>query len=342
MGVDIRDIVKATRVTLEQLSGMAIAIDAYNALYQFLAIIRGEVGEHLRDHEGRVTSHLSGLFYRNINFLMIGIKPVYILDGQPPTLKFMEIERRKAVKQQAVIKYLEALSRKDYEAAKKYAQATSIIKDYMVEDTKRILDLMGIPWIEAPSEGEATAAYLTQVGLASATASQDFDSLLFGATQLIRNLTISGRRKLPGKKEYVDIEPEKIELDRLIRELGITREQLVDIGILVGTDYNPDGFKGIGPVKALKLIKHYGRLENIPEIQDALSKIDYEAIRQIFLKPSVVKPSKLEWRSIDTDGLIHFLCDERDFSKTRVMNALEKLKEAQRKRSESLERWFDG
>ncbi|MEM2210857.1 MAG: flap endonuclease-1 [Nitrososphaerales archaeon] len=340
MGVDIKDIVKSTKLTLEQLSGMIIAIDAYNALYQFLAIIRGEAGEHLMDKQGRVTSHLSGLFYRNINLLTIGIKPIYILDGQPPALKFMEIERRKAVKQQAVIKYLEALSRKDYEGAKKYAQATSIIKDYMIDDTKRILDLLGIPWIEAPSEGEATAAYLTQIGLATATASQDFDSLLFGANQLIRNITISGRRKLPGKKAYIDVEPEKIELNSLLKDLGITREQLIDIGILVGTDYNPDGFKGIGPVKALKLIKKYGKLENIPEIQDMLSKIDYEAIRQIFLKPSVVKPSKLEWKPIDIDGLIHFLCDERDFSKARVTNALEKLKEAQRKKSESLERWF--
>jgi len=209
-----------------------------------------------------------------------------------------------------------------------------------VEDTKRILNLLGIPWIEAPSEGEATAAYLTEIGLASDAASQDFDSLLFGARRLVRNVTISGRRKLPGRSVYVEVEPEEIELRRVLTDLGISREQLVDIGILVGTDFNPDGFKGIGPAKASKYIKTYGRLEAIPDIEAELKKIDYQAIREIFLKPRVVKPKGVEWRETDFNGVLRFLCDERDFSNERVEKALQRLKDVDSRRSQSLEKWF--
>lgn len=340
MGVDLRDIVKPVKMGLEAFTDWVIAIDAYNALYQFLSIIRGESGEPLMDRTGKITSHLSGLFYRNINFLSIGIKPIYILDGQPPSLKTAEIERRKKVKEEAILLYEQALARGDLEAAKKYAQATSMIKDYMVDDTKKILDLLGIPWIVAPSEGEATAAYLAREGKANAVASQDYDSLLFGAPKLVRNLTISGRRKLPNKPIYVEIQPELIELNKILKELGITREQLVDIGILVGTDFNPDGFKGIGPKTALKYIKEYGKLENIPKIQEELKSINYELIREIFLKPKAPKDIKVEWREVNEEGIVQFLCRERDFSEERVRNALSKLREAKSKRAFTLDRFF--
>jgi flap endonuclease-1 len=340
MGVDLRDIVKPVRMNLEAFADWVIAVDAYNALYQFLSIIRGESGEPLMDRTGKITSHLSGLFYRNVNFLSIGIKPIYILDGQPPSLKAAEIERRKKVKEEAVVLYEQALARGDLESAKKYAQATSIIKDYMVDDTKRILNLLGIPWVVAPSEGEATASYLTKKGEANAVASQDYDSLLFGAPKLVRNLTISGKRKLPNKPIYVEIQPELIELNKLLKELGITREQLVDIGILVGTDFNPDGFRGIGPKTALKYIKEYGRLENIPKIQDELKNIEYESIREIFLEAEAPKDIKVEWKEVDEEGIVQFLCRERDFSEERVRNALHKLKEARSKRAFTLDKFF--
>jgi len=340
MGVDLGDIVPKRKLKLEELRGSILAIDAYNALYQFLAVIRGEQGEPLRDKSGRITSHLSGLFYRNVNLLSLGIKPIYILDGQPPSLKAAEIARRRRVKEEAALKYAEAVSKGDYEAARRYAQATSIIKDYMVDDSKTLLNLMGIPWVDAPSEGEATAAHLTKIGLATHTASQDYDSLLFGAPRLVRNVTISGRRKLPNKPVYIEIEPEEISLQNLLSVLGLTKEQLVDLGILLGTDFNPDGFKGIGPAKALKYIKQYGRLENIPEIKDALEEVDFESIRLIFLNPRVVSRIEVKWGKVDGEGIIDFLCGEHSFSEERVRSALNKLREAERKVSDTLERWF--
>jgi len=341
MGVDLKDIVKATKIPLESLAGRTLAIDAYNALYQFLAIIRGGSGEYLMDRHGRVTSHLSGLFYRNVNLVELGIKPIYIFDGQPPELKTIEIERRRAVKHEAALKYSEAVKRGDLAEARKYAQATSVLKDYMVDDAKRMLDLLGIPWIDAPSEGEATAAYLTTIGLATDAASQDFDSILFGAKRLVRNVTISGRRRLPSKNIYIEVEPEEVELNNLLRQLGITREQLVDIGILVGTDYNPDGFRRIGPSTALKLIKTHGRLEAVPGIQDELRRIDYQAIREIFLKPKVTAPvEKPVWRRPDFERILDFLCGERAFSEERVKKALQRLERVGAEKTESLEKWF--
>ena len=343
MGVDLGDLIPRTPVDLKSLSGKTIAIDAYNALYQFLAIIRQPDGTPLMDHTGKITSHLSGLFYRTCNLLELGIKVIYVFDGTPPALKEAEIKRRMRVKEEAVKKYEIALKEGRIEEARMYAQMTSHLKDYMTEDAKRLLTLMGVPWVQAPSEGEAQAAYLVRKRDADFCASQDYDSLLFGAPHLLRNLTISGRRKLPRKKVYVEVVPEIIELDRVLKELGITREQLIDIGILVGTDFNPNGIKGIGPKSALKLIKTYGSLEKaLPAIKKAEFPVEPARIREIFLHPNVTDDYKIEWKDPDVDGVISFLCGEKDFSEKRVRKALEKaiggMKKARARRT--LEAWF--
>jgi len=204
LGVDLKDLIPEDIIIqirdLRVLRGRVVAIDAYNALYQFLAAIRQPDGTPLLDSQGRITSHLSGLFYRTINLVENGIKPVYVFDGKPPELKAKEIERRRAIKEEAVKKYEEAVRTGDLEAARRYAAIASKLTDSMVEDAKKLLDAMGIPWVQAPAEGEAQAAYMARVGDAYASASQDYDSLLFGSPRLIRNLTISGKRKLPRKK----------------------------------------------------------------------------------------------------------------------------------------------
>jgi flap endonuclease-1 len=343
LGVNLRDLVPKTPIKLEDLSGKSIAIDAYNALYQFLAIIRQPDGTPLKDSSGRITSHLSGLLYRTSNLLELGIKPVYVFDGTPPALKEAEIKRRMKVKEEALVKYEQALREGRIEEARMYAQATSSLKDYMVEDGKRLLDLMGVPWVQAPSEGEAQAAHIVKRGDANFCASQDYDSLLFGAPRLVRNVTISGRRKLPSKNVYVEIEPEIVELERVLKECGITHEQLIDIGILIGTDFNPEGVKGIGPKTALKLIKEYGSLENVlPHLKDVEFPVDPRKIKEIFLHPKVTDDYKLEWREPDVEGVVAFLCYERDFSEDRVRKALEKAQKGlmKLKGKTTLEKWF--
>jgi flap endonuclease-1 len=343
LGVNLRDLVPRTTIKLEDLSGKSIAIDAYNALYQFLAIIRQPDGTPLKDSSGRVTSHLSGLLYRTSNLVELGIKPIYVFDGAPLALKEVEIKRRLKVKEQALVLYERALKEGKTEEARMYAQATSHLKDYMAEDSKRLLDLMGIPWIQAPSEGEAQAAHLTKRGDADYCASQDYDSLLFGAPRFVRNITISGRRKLPSKNIYIEVIPEVVELEQVLRECGITYEQLVDVGILIGTDFNPDGIKGLGPKTALKLIKEHGNLENaLPHLKNAEFPVEPRKIREIFLRPKVSDDYKLEWKEPDMEGIVDFICRGRDFSEERVRKAVERMQKGitKEKGKTTLEKWF--
>ena len=343
LGVNLRVLVPKTTINLQDLGGKSIAIDAYNALYQFLAIIRQPDGTPLKDSTGRITSHLSGLLYRTANLVEMGIKPVYVFDGTPPALKEVEIKRRARVKEEAIVKYEKALKAGKVEEAHTYAQMTSRLKDYMREDSKRLLTLMGIPWVQAPSEGEAQAAYLAKRHDTDYCASQDYDSLLFGAPMLARNVTISGRRKLPRKKVYIEVIPETVNLEQVLKELDITHEQLIDIGILVGTDFNPDGVKGIGPKTALKLIKEHGSIENLlPKLKEAEFPAEPKRIREIFLHPKVTNNYKLEWKEPDVQGVIDFICRERDFSEDRVRKALTKMTEGikEAKGKVTLETWF--
>ncbi|MEM3745548.1 MAG: flap structure-specific endonuclease, partial [Candidatus Bathyarchaeia archaeon] len=250
---------------------------------------------------------------------------------------------RMKVKEEAIRKYEAALKEGKIEEARKYAQMTSHLKDYMADDAKRLLTLMGVPWVQAPSEGEAQAAHIVRRGDANFCASQDYDSLLFGAPYLLRNLTISGRRKLPRKNVYVEVMPEIVELDRVLKELGITREQLIDIGILIGTDYNPDGVKGVGPKTALKLIKTYGSLEKaLPAIKGAEFPVEPAKIREIFLHPDVTDKYEVKWVEPNVEGVISFLCDEKDFSEDRVRKALDEAIKGMRraKAKRTLESWF--
>jgi len=214
------------------------------------------------------------------------------------------------------------------------------LTDKMVEESKKILTLLGIPFVQAPSEGEAAAAYMTKQGIAFSCASQDYDSILFGSNRLIRNLTISGKRKVPSRKMYVEIEPEIIEHQQVLDQTKLTHEQLVDVGILIGTDFNPEGFAGIGPKTALKLIREYGKLENIEKIKDSLSCIPYQKIRDIFLNPEAPNVDNIQFDEADYTSIVDFLCIEKNFSADRVTGAIEKLKKSLANRNQSLERWF--
>ena len=330
-------------VKLEDLSGKTVAIDAYNALYQFLAIIRQPDGTPLKDNTGKVTSHLSGLLYRTSNLVELGIKPIYVFDGKPPELKTEEIQRRRQVKVEAQVHYEKAVARGDMAKARMFAQATTNMKTYMKEDAHRLLDLMGLPWVQAPSEGEAQAAHMTKRGDADYCASQDYDSLLFGAPTLLRNVTVSGRRKLPSKNVYIDVVPEVFVLDKILKECEITYEQLIDVGILIGTDFNPDGIKGLGPKTALKLIQKHGTIENaLPHIKNAEFPHPPQQIREIFLHPKVSNDYTLEWKEPNMQGIVDFLVREKDFSENRVRKAVEKMQQGTKemKSKTTLEQWF--
>ncbi len=344
MGVQLRDIIVRKEIELEELSGKRIAIDGFNMLYQFLSIIRDrETGEPLRDSKGRITSHLSGLFYRTINLMEKGIRPVFVFDGKPPEFKEKTIEKRKEFKEEMKKRYEKALEEGDIEEIRIAAQGTAYLTEEMIEEAKELLDAMGLPWIQAPSEGEAQAAFLAKKGLVYASASQDYDSLLFGTPRLVRNISITGRRKIPRKNQYIEIKPELIELENVLKELGLTREQLIIVALLVGTDFNP-GIKGYGPKKALELVKSCGNLECVLRKVDWNSQfedepIEAEKILEFFLNPPVKEDVKIEFRQPNKETIIKILVDEFEFSQERVekyIKILEKSKETQ----SSLSRWF--
>jgi len=344
MGVNIKELISPVKkeISMNDLSHKVIAIDAYNTLYQFLATIRQKDGTPLMDAKGEITSHLNGLFYRTINFLESGIKPVYIFDGRPPELKQAEILKREKIKEEAERKYREALERGDLEEARIYAQQTSRLSSKMVEDSKELLTYMGVPWVQAPSEGEAQAAYMAMKGDVWASASQDYDSLLFGTPRLVRNLAITGKRKLPRKDIYIEIKPEIIALEDLLNYYNITREQLVYIGLLLGTDYNPGGVKGVGVKRALKLVKEFSDIKSIMRAVNATLDVNPEEIVNIFLKPEVTDDYRLEWRRPDEDKVRELLIERHQFSPDRVNNALERVLKAYKKLFEqtTLESWF--
>ena len=316
MGTSIGEILELRETSLDALAGKVIAVDAYNMLYQFLSIIRQPNGTPLRDSAGRVTSHLSGLIYRTTNLMEKGLKLVFVFDGKPSELKAEVIRARSMRRAEARKRWAAA---EIPEEALKFAKASTRIEPGIVEDAKKLLEYLGIPHVQAPSEGEAQAAFMVRKGDADVVASQDFDSLLFGAPVMVRNLSAPRRR----------VKLELAVLNDIEHRLGITHEELVEIAILVGTDFNP-GIKGIGAKRALKLIKEHHSIDellakSVIEIENASGIANYELVRNIFLHPEVNTEYELRWSEPDEEKVKEFLCELHDFSEERVNKALERI-----------------
>ncbi|TEU08622.1 flap endonuclease-1 [Candidatus Bathyarchaeota archaeon] len=340
MGVNLTPIIVKKTLSLEDLRGRSMAVDAFNVLHQFLALIRSRDGRPLSDREGRVTSHLVGLAFRTTRLIADHkMKLVFVFDGRPPTLKRGEVERRRALKRKAEAEYAEALEAGDIATAFSKAVQTGRLTSEMIGDAKRLLDLLGVPWVQAPGEGEAQAAYMALKGDVWAASTRDYDSLLFGAPRLVRYLTIQGREWLPSKGRSRKLEPELIELNAFLGHHGITREQLVDLAILVGTDFN-QGLKGIGPKTALKLVREHGRLEEMPEEVASRLPEEFNQIRKIYLEPDITDDYETEGGALDEEGLYSFLCGERAFSRDRVETVVERMRRSQQQRD--LTDWMRG
>lgn len=327
MGVDLGNLFREEKISFNDLQNRVIVIDAHNVLHQFLSTIRQRDGTPLKDSKGRITSHLSGLFYRTANLIEARIRPIYVFDGEPHSLKAKTIEQRRERKERAEKEWKEALEKGDLEKAKTKAQQTSRVTDEIIQQSKELLDAFGIPHVQAPSEGEAQASYMVKKGDAYAVGSQDFDCLLFGSPILIRNLTSSSRRKLPNKKAYVKINPKLIRLKPTLNSLNILQKQLVDMAILIGTDYN-EGIRGYGSKKSLQLIKKTGNVENaLASIgsSDSPTLQEIKEIREIFLHPKIVDDYSLSWSMPNKEAVIKILCDKHQFSRNRVEPVLEKF-----------------
>jgi len=333
MGVALRDILTdyKTPVTLETIPGIA-AIDANNTLYQFLTIIRQPDGTPLMDGRGRVTSHLSGILFRISNFMEKGIRPVFVFDGIPAVLKQATIDERRKIRDTAGERWKDAVERGDEAEAYRQARSATRVDTTIIASSKELLGLLGIPFVQAPGEGEAQASYMVAKGEARYVVSQDYDTLLFGAPTLVRNLTVSGKRKIRGRT--VTVSPERLILSELLGGLHLTREQLIEVSILTGTDFNP-GVDGVGAKTGLKIVQ---KGEFAQKLREKQPDFDPAPVMDLFLHPTVTDDYTLVWGHPDVAGIKKMLCGEYEFSEERVSRALENftVKAGQK----TLEGWF--
>ena len=346
MGLNIREIVSRKEIDVFKLKGKMLCVDAFNTLYQFLSTIRQYDGTPLMDSQKRITSHLSGIFYRNISLLSEGIQLIYVFDGEAPDLKNKTYEKRKEARNTAKEKYEKARQDEDFVVMRRYSSQLIRLEDEMIEESKELLRAMGILVVQAPSEGEAESAYLCKEKKEIyASVSQDYDSLLFGAPILIRNLTISRKKKTP--TGYIEINPEILKLDEILKELEINLEQLICLGILVGTDYNPKGIPGIGQKRALEIVKKNKEPEKIfEEIKekfealDEKDKFDWKEVFELF-KNYKNKDVDLNFPKFDEKKIKEILVEKHEFSEERINNSLEKLKKLEKEKSQDkLSKWF--
>ncbi|MFP4568375.1 MAG: flap endonuclease-1 [Candidatus Woesearchaeota archaeon] len=330
MGVAITELLESHEIKLSELKGKILAVDAFNILYMFTTTIRGPDGSPLMNSKGEITSHLTGLFSRFSNLMEKGIKFAFVFDGEAPELKRAERSRRSKLKEEAKELYEAAKQAQDIENMKKYAARTVFLTKEMIDEAKELISAMGMPIIEAPSEGEAQAAHLVKRGDAYAVLSQDADALLNETPLMIRNLSISAKRKMPGQYNHKAIEPEIINLKQNLEKLNITQDELIMLAILVGTDYNYGGIKGIGPKKAIKLIeKHKDNPEKIFEEVNwnehytfSWKKI-YDTIKNM----PTTNNYDLTFKDPDTDKIKEILVKKHNFSEERVNATLKKLDE---------------
>ena len=337
MGVDIGELVDRKEITFQDLNDKEIAIDSMNVLYQFLSIIRQRDGTPLKDSSGNITSHLSGLFYRNIKLLENNVRPVYIFDGDAPDLKEKETTRRRKERKKAREEWEKLKEQgKVSEAYSKATQSSKLTSD-MVKESKQLLDAMGIPYVQAPSEGEAQAAYMTQKNDIYAVGSQDWDCLLFEAQRMARNLTSRRTRKTSGGGRK-KIHPELITLEQVLEQLEITQEKLIWMGILIGTDFNPDGVHGIGPKTGLKLVREYDNFQDLldDEKVEWESEADPEKILEFLENPPVQEDVSYSFEDPDREKIIDLLVEKRDFSQDRVESKIDDLEKAQESRQSGL------
>jgi len=328
MGTRLTPLIKPVRIGLKGIAGKVLAVDALNAIYQFLALVRDPRGELLRNRRGLVTSHLVGLATRFSRLAYEqGCRFIFVFDGPPHPLKRAEVERRRKLRERALEEYRRLLEAGEYERAFSKAVVSASVDEWIIESSKRLVRLMGFPVVEAPHDAEAQAALIVARGEAWAVASKDWDSLLYGAPRLVRYVTLTGFEWLPSKQVARKLEPELVELEKLLASLGLTRRQLVEVAVLVGTDYNR-GVRGIGPKRAYRLIKLYGGLDRLPaSIRERLPS-NYHEIVELFLNPPVREDYELEFTEPRSDELLKFLVEENDFSPERARLVVERLERA--------------
>ncbi|KKM76340.1 hypothetical protein LCGC14_1381090 [marine sediment metagenome] len=335
MGVKLQNIINREVIGFQQLAGKIISVDAPNiimALFNFtLKNPDGSPANLILDRTQRPISHLYGLLYRLNFYYSKKFFPIFCFDGRDSELKRLITKDQLKDFRFTQNWYESALKSGNREKAKEIALSKEYLWQNIMLESKQLLGALGVPYIESPASAESQCAYLVKQGVATHSNSQDFDSLLFGCPSLLQNLSKSLRRKVQGKWTYNKVTPFHTNLSKNLKRLKINQFQLVDMGLLIGTDYFP-GIKGIGPKKALIYIKKYLQVESIireEKKQFDFSKLTSEIIkkvRKIFLFPEVNKSvSNFYWNFPNKAHILSLLCKSHHLNRERVEKNVDKL-----------------
>lgn len=337
MGVALTELLLIKEINLEFLQNKVLVVDAPMWLYQFLSSIRQRDGSLLMDSKGNVTSHLMGLLTRISNLSQQNVKLAFVFDGEPPKLKHLTLEKRKEIKLDAEKKFEKAREKEDFELMKKYAARTSRLTDEMIDEAKNLIEAFGLPVIDAPSEAEAQASFIVKNHDAFALATNDADALLFEAPKIVRNLNMVGKKKKTNKLSYETINPDIINLEENLKHLGINQEQLIVLAMLIGTDYNSGGIKGIGPKTALKLVKKYNM--NFEALFKEAKWHDFfgfswNEVFDLIKNIPMDRHYHLKWADVNEEKIMELLVEKHDFSEERVKSQIEGLIQNKEKKNQ--------
>jgi len=336
MGLQISELVPKKEISFKDLQNKKIAIDSSQMLYQFLSSIRQQDGTPLMDSKQSITSHLQGIITRITNLMSQNIKLCFVFDGKPPLLKVKEQEEREYRKQIAEEKFREAKEEQNEELMLRYSKQSIRVNREMMEESKELIQALGLPVIQAPSEAEAQAAFMNERGDVDYIGSTDYDSLLYSAPRLVKNLTVSQRRKI-SSGAYINISPEVIELKQVLDNLGIKQDQLIVLAILVGTDYN-DGVARVGPKTALRLVKQYKNFDEL--FKEVKAEFDWKKIYAVFKSMPIMKNYQLNWTKLNQEKILKILVDKHEFNQERVEKGISRLLNNNNKQEQSsLDSW---
>lgn len=335
MGVKLQNLIQRKPIHVSDLKGKIVAVDAPNIIFSLLNFSyknkQYSASNLMTDRTQRAISHLYGLLFRINFFYTKKIFPIFCFDGRDSELKHVISKDQLADFQVINRWYQEAIESNNFKIARKIALGKEFLWPNIITESKQLLNALGVPYIDSPASAESQCAHLVKGGIAHYAVSQDFDTLLFGCPALIQNLSKSLRRKKKGKWIYNKVSTFQIDLESNLKQLKLDRFQLVDLSMLLGTDYNP-GVKQIGPKTALELIKTYHNLEGIIASQKnkynfaQLTSEKIQAIRKIFLMADVLeKLPDLYWDPPDNTRILKLMCKDHTLNQERVKNNIQKL-----------------